>query len=668
MLELPKVSISGGSCDLAERAVFVQDARIESPSLALFVVGEPPAGAAGESEPVPAPPVESASPPVAPWDVTLHHLGLTGGKAAVTDRSPSAPARFALDQIRIDVENVTTRPKTPAKVSLAFRVAGEGKATVSGPVTLDPLSAELDVALSGTPLRIVQPYLDDASGLLLSGGRLALDGRASFAADGAPAFRFAGSASVAGLSLLEKSAAAPLLQWHALTLEGIAFSGPPSNVRIDAVRLDGPEADLFVLPNGETNIALALRPPEGPAEEKPAAPSEAPASPGMTLAVGKVALADGAIRMTDRSVHPNYSTEITRLALGVSELRWPDPAPVQITLQALFASSAPLKIGGEFAQGPEGLSLSAKSDLEGMDLGPFTPYSAAFIGYPIRKGKLSLNIETTLQGDALEAKNHVLVDQLALGERLEGPDVPKLPVKLALALLTDRHGRIELNIPISGSLSDPEFSVGRIILHVIRNLIEKAATAPFALLAAALGGGEELSFIDFEPGRARLDDVARARLDRLSDALDARPALRLEIAGQVASAEDRNGIIQVRFEERLKEAKLRETGGTTALSEVTVADDEYNRYLTAAYKEAKFPKPRNFIGIAKDLPPEEMKSLIVANIAVTDDDLLQLARRRAEAARDHLLGGGKVTADRLFLVEPSLSEAGAPKAQFSLGD
>jgi len=225
-----------------------------------------------------------------------------------------------------------------------------------------------------------------------------------------------------------------------------------------------------------------------------------------------------------------------------------------------------------------------------------------------------------------------------------------------VALLKDRSGEIHLDLPVTGSIDDPKFSVWGVVWQIVRNLLVKVATSPFALLGAIFGGGEELSYLEFDPGFSVIPASGTAKLENLVKVLSDRPALKLEIEGHVDIERDREGMRQQIFRRKVAARKLADLAKTgqpaPALDNVRVDGGEYPKYLTLAYKAEKFPKPRNFIGIAKDLPVPEMEKLMLTHIQVTDDDLRQLAVDRASHVRDRLVAVGKVEAERVFLVAP----------------
>jgi len=239
---------------------------------------------------------------------------------------------------------------------------------------------------------------------------------------------------------------------------------------------------------------------------------------------------------------------------------------------------------------------------------------------------------------------------------VDSPGATKLPVRFAVALLKDRKGEIHLDLPVSGSLDDPKFSIWGVVWQIIGNLLVKAATSPFALLGALFGGGEQLSYLEFEPGHSDIPGGEEGKLGNLAKALHDRPSLKLEIEGHVDVEKDREGMRQLVFRRKVASQKMVDLANTgqpaPALDNVRVETGEYTKYLARAYKVEKIPKPRNIIGMAKDLPVPEMEKLMLTHIQVTDDNLRQLAVDRASHVRDRLVASGMVEPGRIFLVEP----------------
>ena len=381
-----------------------------------------------------------------------------------------------------------------------------------------------------------------------------------------------------------------------------------------------------------------------------------PASgPEPLITIGPVSLVNGKVFFSDRFVRPNYSANLSELTGKLSAFSSvsPDGSPqlADLELRGRAEGTASLEILGKLNPLAKPLALDIKGKVRDLELPPLSPYSVKYAGHGIERGKMSVDVSyVVLPNGQLTASNNVVLNQLTFGEKVEGAPA-SLPVRLAVALLADRNGVIDINLPISGSLNDPQFSLGPIIFKVIVNLIVKAITSPFSLLAAAFGGGgDELSMVAFAPGSAVLAADARAGLDKVAKALTDRPALKLTVVGTASLEVERDGYQRERLK-ALVDAEKRRTAvvaGQTATATVSVSDAEYPALLKEVYKRADIPKPRNVVGLAKDLPAAEMEALLLANIPVNEDLMRELALQRGVAVKDYL-SSKQLPVERLFL-------------------
>jgi hypothetical protein len=275
----------------------------------------------------------------------------------------------------------------------------------------------------------------------------------------------------------------------------------------------------------------------------------------------------------------------------------------------------------------------------------------------------------------LDAKNQVVLNQLTFGDKIESKDATKLPVLLAVALLKDRHGVIDINLPVSGSINDPQFSIGGIIWKVIVNLLTKALTAPFALLSG--GGSDDLSLVEFQPGTAVIAASGAGAIDKVAKALTDRPSLKMTVTGAADPAAERDAFQRAAIETRLVAEQRREALRAGAPSDAasaptTLSADERARLLKQVYKDTDIPnKPRNAVGFAKDIPGPAMEALLKTRTPVSDDAMRELALQRGIAVRDALIAKG-LPSERLFLAAPKLRTAGdadaawTPRVQLAL--
>ena len=285
-------------------------------------------------------------------------------------------------------------------------------------------------------------------------------------------------------------------------------------------------------------------------------------------------MARGNVNFSDLYIKPNYSANLTDVAGRVTALSAEQAGDV--TMSARVDHSAPVEVQGRLHPFAKELSLDITAKARNIDLPPLTPYAGKYAGYGIEKGQLTFDVRYQVEKRKLVAENRLVLDQLQFGARVESPTATKLPVLLAVALLKDSRGVIDIRLPIAGSLDDPQFSVGDIIIQIIINLITKVATAPFALLSSLFGGGEELSTLPFAPGSAALGTDTQRRIDTLGKALLDRPALKLDIAGHADPVTDREALRHAAVQAAMRREKMKAlvAQGTAPASVDQVAIDD----------------------------------------------------------------------------------------------
>jgi uncharacterized protein involved in outer membrane biogenesis len=598
------------------------------------------------------------------WTGKLAKIEVDGLDFRFEDRSTGQTAVQELSGLRLLGENLSNEKGSKGRIELAGKVNKRGSLKVDGSVQLLPLDLALRVETQAIPLLPLQPYFAEQVDVTLNAGQFSNKGEVRLGlADGGLKAAYRGSATVGNLLAVDKVNKADFLKWKSLYFGAIDFQLAPLSIGVGEIALSDFFARLVLSEEGRLNLQDIVRSKK--ADEVPVAVANAVPPPAtavtesapVPIRIAKVTLQNGMVNFTDYFVKPNYTVNINRLGGRVTGLSSVDGTVADLDLRGTYAKTAPVQILGKLNPLAAQSFLDIKATVNGIDLTGFSPYSGKYAGYAIEKGKLSLDVSYKLENRQLTADNKVFIDQFTFGEPVDSPDATKLPVNLAISLLKNNRGEIDINLPISGSLEDPEFSVGGLIVRVVVNLFVKAVTSPFALLGSMFGGGEELSKIDFAPGRARVGEVQAKTLETLAKALGERDALKLEISGLADPEIDREGLKRVAMERLVRVERRRtlpdndDAGGRSELSA-----EEYKTYLTRVYKAAKFPKPRNMIGMQKDLPLEDMEKLILANTAISDEDVRSLAKRRAENVQVWLIEQGKVAPERLFLVPPKSAD------------
>ena len=645
-----------------------------------------------------------------PWLVTLKKADAQKWKIAFTDLTPPEPVRVVADDVALKATDLSNQKGRKGTFQLAARLNQTATLAASGPIVINPVSADLKLDLKDFGLVPLQPYFAERVNVLVSSADLSVTGTSTLAvpAAGTPNVTFNGEVTLTNFASVDKAKSEDFLKWNTLFAGGIAYQHNPMQLSIDQVALSDFYSRIIIFPEGRLNLQNVMATPQetSAANQQPAVPSGAastpagrgtpppataaapsaptnadraagaaqPAAATPPIRIGKVTLQSGKVSFTDLFIKPNYSANLTDIEGAVTGLSSQLDTTADVDLHGHFADSAPVQIQGRINPLVRDLFLDLKASVRDIELGPFTPYSGKYVGYAIEKGKLRFDVAYKIDHRKLSASNQIVIDQLTFGGKIESPQATKLPVMLAVALLKDRDGVIDVNLPISGSLDDPKFSIGGLIIKVIVNLITKAITAPFALLGHLGGAGEgaELSYVDFDAGRSALSPQAQDKLGTLQKGLVDRPALKLDITPQVDPQADREGLRRYRFEQQIKAQKLidlvKQGEAVKSVDAVKIEPQEYEKYLRRAYKQAqfpkdsKYPKPRNLIGMQKDLPVEEMEKLMLANIAISDDDLVQLANQRGQAVKEAITRSGTVAVERVFLVAPKL-EGGKPDAE-----
>ena len=604
--------------------------------------------------------------------VTLKDISIDRYMVKMYDSTPQEPVNLAAERITFRGANLSTAKNSKGRASLSFLLNKKGSVATNGSVSMNPPSAHMKLNVKGLEIGPFQSYFTDRFRIIITQGDITLNGTVSagYSKDGVMKASYKGEASVQNFTSLVKANAEEFLKWKSLHFGGIDAAYNPLNVNISQVALTDFYSRIIINKDGSINLQQVMQEKGGEMQKSPAAPEEKPvaiaakppaAGPAQKSAklikIDAVTFQGGTINFSDNHIQPHYSSNFLEIGGKVSGLSSEENKFADVDLQGKLENYAPLEITGKINPLRDDLFVDLTIDFKNMDLSPVTPYSGRFLGYTIQKGVLSLNLHYLIVKKKLDSQNNILLDQFTLGDRVESPQATKLPVKLAIALLKNRNGEIDLNIPVSGNIDDPKFSMGRIILKILVNLLVKAATSPFALLGAIFGGGgEQLSYVEFDYGSYDLGQQATMKLDNLIKALFDRPGLTLEVEGHVDVEKDREGLRQYLFRKKIKAQKLKdlikEGQPAVPVDKIIVGKEEYEKYLKMAYKAEKFPKPRTWLGFTKSLPVPEMEKLILTHIEIKDDDLRQLASRRALAVKDYIVKSGKVTADRVFLIEP----------------
>ncbi|MBN2178802.1 MAG: DUF748 domain-containing protein [Deltaproteobacteria bacterium] len=596
--------------------------------------------------------VEKEGDSESPWIVTVKTLSTDGYTVTFEDRSTSQPALVKFENISIEGENISTAEESRGSLRLDLQEEMGGGFSTEGTIGVNPLYVDLSLKLSDFHITPFQPYVSEAADLIIQKGSVSTEGTLTVE-EGEDAFSLTLKTDVAlsDFSSADSAKGEDFFNFASLSVDNLNLRYNPNSLAMGEISLSDFYAKIIINPDETLNVGEIFRGEKD--ESEPPAVQEAggkddPFFERMDL--GTVRLKKGRINFTDRLIKPNYTADLYEIEGSISGLTSEEAARADVDLTGKLDKTIPLTIKGTTNPLKEDFFADLTIEFKNIELGPLTPYSQKHLGYPIDKGKLFLNLEYIIDKRSISSENKIFIDQFTLGEPVESPDAINLPVKLAISLLQNRKGEIDLDVPVSGSLDDPEFSVGYFIVKIIGNIIEKAVTSPFALIGGLAGGGEELGYAEFDYGSATITDEVAEKLDKLDEALYSRPLLKLEIEGHADTLGDGTILKKALLDNKIKSAKLRDDARkglpSISLEEIVIVPEEYETYLAMAYKEEGLPEPEG------DKKVEEMEKGLSDTITVTDDDLRQLAYQRASVIRDYIIASGKVEKERIFLLEP----------------
>jgi len=672
-----------------------------------------------------------SAPPAKPWRWTIGRTSVDSSDLSMLDSAAVRPARFAISGISAALDSVASDSAQISRLRAALTWEKRGTVTAAGTIAIWHRRGDLTYSAKDVSLTPLDAYFLPAVNLLISNGALQSDGKVHFEmADTLhPELTYAGNVRVDRFATVDGTRREPFFKFRSFRVAQIDYAMRRPKLAIKSITLEAPVLIVGVLPDGtpvmkqvfpnpgadsalaaadsaaaraardsaarestardsttrDSSVAAAT-PPPAPAAPAPAPPAATkgrrgakpvPAGSAMRISIGSIKVSDGAIVLTDRSMQPPVALSVAKIQALTGRLSSDSLGVGTLEMTASIDSVAPLKVTGRFnpLSDKEGSDLTV--DLQGMEMVPVGPYFGKYLGYGISTGKLKVGMKYSVVGRRLKSENKLTLDAFEWGDASNSPDATKLPVKLAFSIMRDRNGQIVFDVPVEGNLDDPSFRLGRVILRAIVNVLTKLATSPFKLLGAAFGGGNtaDLSYAAFQPGSSALDAASTSKLGVLAKALYERPALKLQIAGSVDTAADREGLRRARLDARLRTIKwnsLRTQGvNAGAADSLLLTPTDRPLWMANAFAAA-FPNDSAVLAAkgkkgAMPHPPEVMEQRLLATIPLTADDLQLLATARAKACLDYLLTApaNKIEAERVLMTGGAMKTEGA-KAVFTL--
>lgn len=681
LARLASLDVSETSIDLAKQQIIVGKIRSEKLETwaALERDGQLDWQKLFASQPAKATPKEKAEPaaaepsaeekaakePSKPWQVLLKDVQLRNYQVHLADRSQKEPVALDVGPLNADLQNFDSLNQSPFTLKLDTGVGKQGKLQAAGQVNLAPVTAKLDVSTRDIDLRVAQAYISPFIRLELRSGMLSSDLKVDLKSTEPLAFSVGGKAQVSQLHTLDTIKNRDFVKWQQLDLSGLSYVHGDA-LSIDKVALLQPYARFIINEDRTTNVddLLIPQPASAPATSQ-TKPATASTEKPLGIRIGGIDINDGSANFADLTLTPNFATAIQQLNGQIGTIDNRKPAPAKVDVKGKVDRYAPVTIKGALNPFNPLASLDIATSFKRVELTTLTPYSGKFAGFRIRKGRLNLDLHYLITNGQLKAENKVVVEQLQLGEKVDSPDAVDLPIRLAVALLKDTEGKISIELPVTGDLNNPQFSVMPIIWQTLRNLVLRAAQAPFKFIGGLIAGGgaEDLGNVAFAPGSSDLSADAQSALDKLASALKERPELRLEIEGTSAQSSDGPLIAKQRLEREYQATwyKILQRRGDKVpanASMLVVDDSDKPAMLEGIYRaRLKQQPPAEWQQLSRDERTAKLHDAVIKSWAESTALLRQLGQDRAGSIKDYLVDKGQLEDDRVYFIDTNLGQA-----------
>lgn len=651
---LGSLELTGGNLDLAQRKASLEAVTLQGLSAEVLrdaqqinwqAILEPAQTNAAAAPKAAAVQETSAD---SPWEFGLQRFAVAGASLHFRDQSTKAPVALDIENANLEVKDVSLDTKRALPVSLAFKVKQGGSFTADGKLAPEPLLGDISLKLADFSLKPFAPYVNQFAMLKLNGGTVGMQGKLNLKQGQTLALQYQGGVHADKLDIIEEESGQAFLGWRNLAANNVRLALAPDSLHISELKLNEPKGKFIIYEDHSLNVQRILRQqPEAAEQATSPANQSQPAATGNTagfpVAVDRIRIDNANLEFADLSLTPQFGTHIHTLSGVVNGMSTKPDTTAQVELDGKVDDYGSARIRGSLQPFQATDFTDLKLTFRNLEMNRLTPYSGKFAGRRIDSGKLSVDLEYKIKNRQLAGENKFIVNKLKLGETVDSEEAVNLPLDLAIALLEDSNGIIDLDLPVSGSLDDPEFSYGKIVWKAIVNVLGKLVTAPFRALGKLLGiSSENLEGLVFDPGSAVLAPPEQEKLKVISDALAKRPALVLQFAPIVDEKADAHAL----QEQAVRDQVAAKMGLKLDTGEKPGPVDIYNKKAQSALDK-----------LAKEqLPPETLDML-----KAEKDDVArygQLLKTLNKQAKLEPLALEALADARLEAVQHYLSELG----------
>jgi hypothetical protein len=669
-VRIAKVDLTGGRVLWPERSAEAAAVRITKPSANVWRAEDrkvnwlewfdrfKEAGANAKRDAVAAP----------PWKGVCHVVDVTGGSFHVEDRAVTPKSVLTVSELTSHVENVTSEPSSPLTTRISATVNGSATTTTVGTVVIRPPAVDVAVEFSGFEINALQPYLSEYSRAQLQSGAVSLNGRLVYRDGGKPVMSFEGRTALDGFSLADPDGR-PVLSWSRMAVENIRLALAPNRFGAKSIALNKLFGQILIDKDRKLGLLKLFK----EKSDAPPAAATAPETPGapFPFEIASIRLHDAEVDYGDESLILPFRTRIHAAEGSLTDLSSKSAGGSRLAFEGRVDEHGTTKTEGTLRVFDPYAASDIHVGFRNVEMNTLTPYTAEFAGYSIKEGRLDLAVDYQIHNRALLGNHKLTATQLTLGPKVDGAKT-SLPLRLAVALLKDSQGKIDVEVPIEGSVDDPEFGYRKVIWTAFKQIMVNVTTAPFRFLGRMMGvKGDDLEMVSFDAGRSVLLPPEQEKLQKLVEALKSRPELVLQVGGRFDQVSDTAALRVDKLDALI--ASRRESMG----------DADIDAVLEALYLESHSPEEREALRqkhtSAPDSPPtpappaktkrgkkpapppppgfdaagyfDEMRTILLEAQAVGDEDLAALAQARSAGITAALTGEGGIETARVTATE-----------------
>jgi hypothetical protein len=673
VLKLPLVRLWGGEFRWPDRTVSASGFSVDDGAISLFrdadgTLNVLPAESTEDEPAQGEPEAEPGTPAGDPWRLSLSQLSINRLALNLEDQSVDPTATVGWRSLDVDVRDINNQPSAAFPTTLKLEALDSGSISVDGQLTVlpDP-SFDFDLLVDALEFGAADPYVKSLADVHLESG--ALNVAAKLLSSAEEPFSISGDFEIVDFLLTESDQDSRLGSWASLRADKLVYSAAGNTLEISELRLTQPYGDILIAEDGSVNLGRVRKGDEAHGEseagEEEAQPEPEPADPGVDVTIGRVIVSDGAADFADLSLPLPFNAQIAALNGEISTIATASSEPSTVKMEGKVDEFGQVQVNGTVTPLDPAANTNIQVAFENVDMPKFSAYSIPFAGQEIASGRLDLDLGYTLSEGALVGENRIVLRDFELGDKVEHPGAMSLPLGLAVALLKDPNGHIDLDVPVRGDVNDPEFKYGTVVRKALVNLLTKIVTSPFALLGNLVGAeADELEYLVFEPGRADLSPPEVEKAGKIAEALGLRPQLALQIGGAYAPDSDAAALKADRADQMVEERIAAAKGDDSMyadqrreaieeLLEEALADadpaailDEVRKAHTSLNDDGK----EQFDALAYT---EALRARLIEMQPVDEEELGSLAATRVENVRQAILGANAELNTRIIIDAPA---------------